>query len=474
MSVRDGALRLRILAGATLLVVAAVPAVARAQAAAGAKPAQAQQPAAATQKAVPGQTGTPGTPAAQKAAAPQKPVAQAPATQKSAPKAGVAAQKPAPVAGQPSRPAAGKALAAQPQQPAAAKGQKPAPRPRVRRAVVSEAERAAMAAKPPEPPEPVKDTVVVKEGDTLWDLSTKYLGSPWIWPRVYNANRGGVKHPHWIYPGQKLAIPGAAEIAAALAEQEQPAVVEAPPPDTAAKVEETAPARRPAVTRLEYLATPWIEPALVSVGRMLDRVKVEGNAEKLAQAAILHDRVYIRPAPGTTVPATGNELLLVRADRRLAPYGVVVEPTALVRVEGGNADVAVARIVQQFGPVLQGDRALPVPMFTPPAAVPPQPVQRGPEGQLFAFVREQPLHTVADLAFVNMGKAEGLQVGDVLLAFAPTRPAAADPTVRVPPEDVARLLVVKVSEHTATVRPLSVSLPSLQRGLMVRLVARVP
>ena len=170
----------------------------------------------------------------------------------------------------------------------------------------------------------------------------------------------------------------------------------------------------------------------------------------------------------------GTELLLVRVDRRMAPYGEVIEPTAVVRVEGGNEDVAIARIVQQFGAVVQGQRAIALPAFTPPAPLPAQPVERGPEGELVGFVRDQPLHTYADLAFVSMGQAEGLQVGDELLAYAPTRPAAADPTVQLPPESVATFLVVKVSEHTATVRPLSVKLPSLQPGLRVRLVGRVP
>ena len=25
----------------------------------------------------------------------------------------------------------------------------------------------------------------VEKGDTLWDLSQKYLGSPWYWPKVW-------------------------------------------------------------------------------------------------------------------------------------------------------------------------------------------------------------------------------------------------------------------------------------------------
>jgi len=201
---------------------------------------------------------------------------------------------------------------------------------------------------------------------------------------------------------------------------------------------------------------------------------VEGSAEKLPQAVVIQDRIYVQPVPGTTPAAVGSELMLVRVVRELAPFGTIVEPTAQVLIEGGNEHVAIGRIMKQYAPILQGEWALPVPAFTPPAAGRPQPVQRGPEGELIDFLHEQPLHTIADIAFVSIGKAEGLAVGDELVAYAPTRPAAADPKVLLPPEEVARLRVLRVEEHTATVRPLSLRLPSLQRGLTVRLVARVP
>ncbi len=40
----------------------------------------------------------------------------------------------------------------------------------------------------------------VEKGDTLWDLSQKYLGSPWYWPKVWSYNPE-IANPHWIYPG---------------------------------------------------------------------------------------------------------------------------------------------------------------------------------------------------------------------------------------------------------------------------------
>src|SRR5690606_318122 len=44
---------------------------------------------------------------------------------------------------------------------------------------------------------------VVKKGDTLWDLSAHYYGSPWAWPQVWSLNPQ-IENPHWIYPGDQL------------------------------------------------------------------------------------------------------------------------------------------------------------------------------------------------------------------------------------------------------------------------------
>jgi hypothetical protein len=45
----------------------------------------------------------------------------------------------------------------------------------------------------------------VRRGDTLWDLSGRYYGNPWNWPKVWSYNPQ-VTNPHWIYPGDQLRM----------------------------------------------------------------------------------------------------------------------------------------------------------------------------------------------------------------------------------------------------------------------------
>lgn len=47
---------------------------------------------------------------------------------------------------------------------------------------------------------------MVVKGDTLWDIAGRYLGNPFLWPQIWEAN-GYIKKARLIYPGDPILLP---------------------------------------------------------------------------------------------------------------------------------------------------------------------------------------------------------------------------------------------------------------------------
>jgi len=56
-----------------------------------------------------------------------------------------------------------------------------------------------------------EEIYTIKQGDTLWDISSKFLKDPFLWPKLWQRNPY-ITNPHWIYPGQPVRIVPAEEL----------------------------------------------------------------------------------------------------------------------------------------------------------------------------------------------------------------------------------------------------------------------
>ena len=328
----------------------------------------------------------------------------------------------------------------------------------------------------------------VRRGDTLWDLSGSYLGNPFLWPMIYEANRNVVEDPHWIYPLEVLVIPPITPVSARapvgdplgapLGEGERPRGVVAAAPEPAAGEAAaelaTVDLRRPVIPPAEYRATPWLSPSTESLVR--GRLVALGDPSEAQNTlpATLHPnyRVHLGQLRGPA-PQPGDSMLVVRFGRQVAGFGQVVEPLAMLRIEEASGNTVQASVARQFGEARVGDRVIAVDAMPAIPRGTLRSLPDGAQGSLLEFLLPQPIYGTGEHAFVSLGQGR-VQLGDELAIYVPSRrPDVATGSV-VPPTEIARARVVRVTDRSATVRLTKVTDSSLEDGLPVRVVGRAP
>ena len=326
---------------------------------------------------------------------------------------------------------------------------------------------------------PADSTVVhqVRPGDTLWDLAARYLRNPYLWPEIYELNRDVVANPNWIYPAERIRIPGL------VVQPDQVAVLREAgledrtvffPVDEAVqrdRVEQMATVRRTAVTSGDFYRAGQLvrDDEIVSLGQLAEVVAPTVVPLRTPRAIQLYDRVFMKLAgPGRV--AVGDRVQLLRRDRAVGEFGRIYLSTGLARVAAVEGEVATVVVDAMHADVHPGDWAVAVSSFPVPMGVSPQPAS-GLEGRILAFESPHAAQAVEDVAFVDLGRESGVKEGDEFVAVLPG--SAASWGTR-PEVEIARLQVVRVSRRTAAMRVVGMEHPALQPGLPVRLVGKMP
>ena len=299
---------------------------------------------------------------------------------------------------------------------------------------------------------------VVVRGDTLWDVSEAYLGTPWVWPSIWKDNQE-IHNPHLIRPGDRIWITPSEmrrvtpeEAAALLAgqpaalepEAESVAEPEAPPLPLAAPEPEARHTLLVSAREGVGLVTP---EALEASGSIVSAVP---DRVMLSQG----DGVYVGMPEGDTQKADQFTIFRVR-EKVFDPdtgrlLGHHVEILGWVEIEQPSPESALATIRESFGEIEIGDRLIPREPLPEEIAILGSPGDV--DGRISFFANKRTVMGTADFVYLNRGALQGLEVGSPLEVY--RQSFLADETtrnqsVRVPERVVAQLLVVKADPNTA-------------------------
>lgn len=321
----------------------------------------------------------------------------------------------------------------------------------------------------------------VRKGDTLWDLARSYLNDPFRWPMIYEANRRIVENPNRIFPAEKLLIPGiagdvdtaAVVVAAASGPNRSRFYRETPPAPEQPTLISSNQNRDSFIRPMEYIAAPWIADSaqLLVNGSVLNAVDPRAAEDKLGQTFHPRDELYLSALGGNAAAVhgqSGNRLLVIRMSRTLKPYGWLIVPMGIIRIDSIGTTTSRAMVIQQFADLKVGDLTIPLPSVPTLPTVEPVEITGGATGRIIDFMVRQPLYATTDIGFVDLGSSKGVNIGDELVAYIPERqPDKKKPDV-LPEAVIARMRVIKLTDATATVRITRVHQSGLNHELPVR------
>ena len=254
------------------------------------------------------------------------------------------------------------------------------------------------------------DHYTVQKGDTLWDISAKFLTDPWYWPEIWHINPQ-VANPHLIYPGDVLALTW-------VEGQPRVSVETGGPIRLSPQVRENPlfeavnaiPYQRIAafMSRPEVLATEQVKGA---------PYVAHGRDHRLASAA--GNEIYVRRLAGGktdgrySIYHVGDELKDPDDGDVLGYQGLYAGLGNVIR--GG--DPASVMVVESARETLEGDILLPDRVDIKMDFI-PHPPKSNLEGTVMSVIDDRTVVAEFDIVIINRGKRDGLEPGSVLATWA--------------------------------------------------------
>lgn len=261
----------------------------------------------------------------------------------------------------------------------------------------------------------------VLKGDTLWDISSKEIQDPFLWPKIWKENPE-IKNPDRIYPDQTIKIP------IKILEKEQPeeaiAEKEAAIPEPV-KVEPKKEEPKVVERKIEPIKKNYLADVdtLISSGYITDyitdEVKSVGKITGAPSGRTLfgdNDYVYIRTKNSAN---TGDKFYIIRSGNFIKHPGTnkklghLIEVLGIAEVIGTENGEIKAKITKSYRDVLTGDL---LDTFYEVEPVMEEETPRKPDiiGFIVAINQMRTISGYMDILFIDKGSNNGLEVGDML------------------------------------------------------------
>lgn len=289
-------------------------------------------------------------------------------------------------------------------------------------------------------------TYTVVSGDTLWDISGKFLSEPWKWKEIWHANPQ-IHDPDLIYPGDTLTlvyVDGQPQVV--LNRGESRGTVKLSP-----RIRST-----PVVDAIPSIPLGAINAFLLS-NRIVDTPEqfekapyvVAGNAERVLSGQ--GDRIYVR---GTLDPAHSVYGLFRQGKTYTDPktqevLGINADDIGGGEIVATEGDISTLQLQRSTQEVRLGDRLFTSEERAINSTFMPSSPQTSVEGLIIDVPRGVTQIGELDVVTVDKGKRDGLAEGNVLAIFKTgetVRDRITGEQVKIPDERAGLLMIFRTYE----------------------------
>jgi hypothetical protein len=238
----------------------------------------------------------------------------------------------------------------------------------------------------------IPNVYTVERGDTLWDITGRFYGNPYEWPRVWSYNPE-ITNPHWIYPLDRLRL---------RADGSAPTTLAGP----------TTEVRAP---RRAAPGTVWLrEQGFLDEEALRDAGVIVGSPEENMMLSTFDD-VYVRFDDEAQIQV-GREYTIYRPidedEREPEESGDLVRIFGAVRLRTYDRERGIGRatITEAIDPIERGFHIAPIPRRF--ESVPPRENAQELEAEVVASLRPTRIHADQQIVFVNVGSEQQVQLGN--------------------------------------------------------------
>jgi len=257
---------------------------------------------------------------------------------------------------------------------------------------------------------------VVAKGDTLWDISAKFLRDPWLWPEIWQVNPN-IANPHLIYPGDTVVLTydanGQPHLTLQRGDSTAGATIKLSPTARSQPVDTAIPPipldviqqflkKAGVITKAEYDRLPYIvsfqDDRLAAGTNDMAYVRGISDASRTKFAVIHLGQAYQNPG------AKAGDIL---------GYETIEAATVGLERTGDPATVRVTSVEREL---LKGDRVMPQ-SDEPLKTFVPHPAPDSVEGSILAVIDGISRIGQHQVVALNVGTAQGIEPGHVFAVY---------------------------------------------------------